>query len=76
MIKGAINNGRGRGTKKTVDAFDFSVSHLSMYERRLNLMHQKGAETKNTASDSHIHVQLYMNVEQQVLTVKASRLFL
>ena len=56
MIKGAINNGRGRGTKKTVDAFDFSVSHLSMYERRLNLMHQKGAETKNTALQTHTYM--------------------
>ena len=64
ILGGVINNGRGRGAKKSVDAFDFSISHLSMYERRLNLMHLK------TALQDDVAAAILRNLERQEALLK------
>ena len=47
-----------------MDAFDFSISHLSMYERRLNLMHLK------TALQDDVAAAILRNLERQETLLK------
>jgi hypothetical protein len=56
---------RTKGALKTVDAFDFLVEHLSIYERRLGLLHLPSKHQKAVAQQV-IHV---MRQREQALKV-------